>query len=237
MRSHHVLLAVVAAAAAIAGCSDSMIAADPDPDPAPAPEEAGRRWITIGADAIETVQAALARGATGAGIAPIEIGGGAALVEVDARDLRLLSAAMHEHHHRCGGFVLHEGLEEGREALRATARATQPTVAEQQGFAPSYALDSAAAVNALLPALSETGIHSLIQQLSANPTRYHNSTAGIAVSTWLRDKWAGYASGRSDVQVTLFTHTGTPQKSVIATIPGTTRASEVNVNMVFMCTP
>jgi leucyl aminopeptidase len=49
------------------------------------------------------------------------------------------------------------------------------------------------------------------------------------VSTWLRDKWASYAAGRTDVGVSLFTHAAYPQKSVIAEIRGTTKASEVVV--------
>ncbi|HSK05507.1 MAG TPA: M20/M25/M40 family metallo-hydrolase, partial [Kofleriaceae bacterium] len=223
MRSQHALLT---AAIAMAGCTaeDPMAEADLADEPA----EVGRRWITIGADALDTVQAALANGATGAGVRPVEIGGGAALLEVDARDLRLLSEAMHEHHRRCGGFVMHDGIEEGRASLVASARSAV-TAAAPAAFAPSYTLDSAATVNALMPALTEAGILSMIQQLSANPTRFHNSASGIAVSSWLRDRWAGYAVGRSDVQVTLFAHTETPQPSVIATIPGTTRASEVIV--------
>jgi bacterial leucyl aminopeptidase len=229
MRFQHALLASTAAAA-IAGCSttDSLIEAEAEAEVAVAsgPEETGRRWITIGADAIETAQEALARGATGRGAAPIEVGGGAALIEVDARDLRLISEAMHEHHHRCGGFVLHDSLEDGRASLRASARSAAALTA---GFAPSYVLDSAATIQKLLPGLGEAGILSMIQQLSANQTRYYTSATGIAVSTWLRDKWAGYAAGRPDVQVSLFTHAAFPQKSVIATIPGTTKASEVVV--------
>jgi leucyl aminopeptidase len=216
-------VAAAAAAIAMAGCSaeDPMEAAV-----AEQPVETGRRWVTIGADAIETAQAALARGATGAGVQPIEVGGGAALIEVDARDLGLLSEAMHESHNRCGGFMLHDGIEAGRASLRASARSAALATAQ---LAPSYTLDNAATVNALLPALGEPGIRSMIQQLSANSTRYYTSTTGIAVSTWLRDRWASFAAGRADVQVELFTHPAFPQKSVIATIPGTTKASEVVV--------
>ncbi len=190
------------------------------------PAEVGRRWVTIGADAIETAQSALAAGATGAGVQPIEIGGGAALIEIDARDLKALSEAMHDHHRRCGGFMMHDGVEQGRASLRAAARSG---VAPTPQFAPSYTLDSAATVNALLPALSEPNIRSHIQQLSSNPTRFYTSASGIAVPTQLRDRWAGYAPGRAGFQVELFTHPNFQQKSVIATIPGTTRANEVIV--------
>src|SRR5690606_21496833 len=119
------------------------------------------------------------------------------------------------------GFVVHDALEDGRASLRASARAAAATAAATAQLAPSYTLDSAAVVSALLPELSQASILSLIQELSAFPTRYYTSQTGIAASTWLRDKWAGYASasGRADVEVTLFAHAAFPQQSVIATIP------------------
>ena len=52
-------------------------------------------------------------------------------------------------------------------------------------------------------------------------------TSGAAASTWLRDGGAASRPAR-DVTVELFDQ-GYPQKSVILTIPGTTRANEVIV--------
>jgi leucyl aminopeptidase len=218
--------ATAAALALAAGCSTSPEAAPlPPADEIDAAEETGPRWISIDADALDTVREVLARGVTGAAL-PREIVDGVALLEVDARDLRALSSAMHEAHGRCGGFMLHDGLAEGRDALRAGVR--QALAAP---FAPSYVLDHGAAVQKVLPALDAASLLATIQQLSSLPTRYYTSSTGIAVASTLRDKWAGYASagGRSDVQVSLFTHAGFPQPSVIATIPGTTKASEVVV--------
>jgi bacterial leucyl aminopeptidase len=212
---------LLTAAAVLAGCWGA--------DPATTDEltdesaETGRRWIAIGADAIETAQDALARGATGA-VQPITIGD-AALIEIDARDLRLLSVAMHENHHRCGGFMLYDRFEDAESSLLTVQSALAPT----PHFAPSYALDSAALVNAVLPEVKEPNILMLIQQLSANTTRYYTSTTGLAVPAWLRDKWALYAMNRPDVTVELFVHTQFQQNSVIATIPGSTKASEVIV--------
>jgi leucyl aminopeptidase len=229
MRAHRVWIGAVAAIAA-AGCSGAPPGGEAlDEATAEIEAETGRLWITIGADAIDTARAALARGATGAGVAPAALGGGAALLEVDARDLKLLSEAMHEGHRRCGGFMVHDGPDgraSGMAALRASAR---PTAAGPVALAPSYALDDGPLVAALLPELREANIVSMIQQLSANPTRYYTSTSGIAVSGWLRDKWASYAAGRPEIKVELFTHPQFSQQSVIATIPGTTKANEVVV--------
>ena len=226
------LVTTVAVAIAAAACSippDDLPPADepagePAAQPAAQPVETGPRWITIDADAVDTAREVLSRGVTAGPIEPREVVDGVALLEVDARDLRALSEAMHEQHGRCGGFVLHDALEDGRAALRAKAR-----LALAAPFAPSYTLDHAAAVNALLPALEEPSLRGTIQQLSGFQTRFYTSTTGIAVSSWLRDRWAGYAGTRTDVQFALFTHPGFAQQSVIATIPGTERPDEVIV--------
>jgi leucyl aminopeptidase len=58
-------------------------------------------------------------------------------------------------------------------------------------------------------------------------TRYYQSKTGAAASEWLRDRWRSFTT-RRDVTVELVDH-GYAQKSVILTIPGTTRAAEVVV--------
>ena len=57
--------------------------------------------------------------------------------------------------------------------------------------------------------------------------RYYQSASGAAASTWLRDKWRSFST-RTDISFELFDQ-GYAQKSVILTIPGTTRANEVVV--------
>ncbi|MEO6771526.1 MAG: M20/M25/M40 family metallo-hydrolase, partial [Kofleriaceae bacterium] len=57
--------------------------------------------------------------------------------------------------------------------------------------------------------------------------RYYKSAAGAEASTWLAERWRSFAT-RPGVTVQLVDH-GYPQKSVVLTIPGTTRADEVIV--------
>jgi leucyl aminopeptidase len=57
--------------------------------------------------------------------------------------------------------------------------------------------------------------------------RYYRSESGAAASVRLRDKWRSFTT-RSDVTVELFDQ-GYEQKSVILTIPGTTRKNEIVV--------
>jgi bacterial leucyl aminopeptidase len=82
-------------------------------------------------------------------------------------------------------------------------------------------------VRAVLPTVEASRIHDTIRALSAMKNRYYRSESGAAASAWLRDRWRSLTT-RTDVTVELFDQ-GYPQKSVIMTIPGTTRASEVVV--------
>ncbi|HEY5920601.1 MAG TPA: M20/M25/M40 family metallo-hydrolase [Kofleriaceae bacterium] len=175
------------------------------------------RWISIGADALDNARAL-------ASIESFEIAGDLALVHIAEHDLASLSRVMHEQHHRCGGFIVHDTHEDARRALAAAPRD------RTAHFAVPYTIDNAAVVNRLLPALTESSLLSMIRELSERfPSRYHSSAGGLAVPAWLRDQWAGYAMGRPDVTVELFAHEGFQQRSVIATITGTTKPDEVIV--------
>lgn len=211
------------AALTMTACSTAAPDADPIPDPNP-PGQTGPRYITLDRDALETAQEALAARDPNAKLDTIETRDGIALVRFEAQDFAVLSSLMHENHNRCGGFAAHDSLDEAMAALRAK---------DQERIAPlvAYTLDNAATVNAVLPQLSQANILSTIQQLSGGAgftTRYYTSTGGGQSSTWLKNLWTGYAVNRPDVTVELF-ETGWTQKSVIATIPGSTLANEVVV--------
>jgi len=184
----------------------------------------GPQYITIDRDALATAQEALAQRDPNAKLDMIDTWNDVALVRFDAQDFKPLSRLMHENHNRCGGFVVHSSLDEAMTALRAR---------DQEGIAPliSYTIDNAATVNTLLSQLSVSTILTDIQQLSGAAgfnTRYYTSTGGAQSSTWVQNLWQGYAANRPDVTIQLWDH-GWSQKSVIATIPGSTLASEVIV--------
>jgi leucyl aminopeptidase len=171
------------------------------------PEETGPRVISIDKDALATVgQHEL-----------LALEGDVAVIEVDAKELPALSERMHETHHRCGGYVLHDSLADATTFLRA---ATPPKQID-------YTIDHPDAVRAVLPALDKTKILATIGEMQAMKNRYYQSESGAAASLWLQNRWRSFTT-RSDVTVELFDH-GYPQKSVIMTIPGTTKASEVVV--------
>jgi leucyl aminopeptidase len=165
--------------------------------------------ITVGDDAIDTVRAL--------GGHVIERDGGLAIADLREDQLDGLGRLMHAEFHRCGGFMLHDTLDDARLALHPAAMRTPV----------EYTLDHADEVKAILPQLGRERILATIRELSAMPNRYYRSDEGAAASRWLRDRWRSF-SPRTDVTVELVDH-GYPQKSVIMTIPGTTRADEVVV--------
>lgn len=202
---------------AVALVATSLLACTPAPDARPA--ETGTRYITLGVDAVPTASALAARlGDVAPVIATVHTpDGDAAILAVDAADLEALSEAMHAAHDRCGGFMLHDSLADARAALAPPAAIA----------APDYTLDRGDTVRALLPQLSAAAIHRTIGELSGMKNRYYRSESGAAASAWLRDRWRSFTD-RADVTVELFDQ-GYPQKSVILTIPGSSRAEEVVV--------
>ncbi|TMQ05497.1 MAG: M20/M25/M40 family metallo-hydrolase, partial [Deltaproteobacteria bacterium] len=157
----------------------------------------------------------------------IEAGDGVALLFLPDRGLRTLAEQIHARFDRCGGFMVHDSLEEASDAYEAAAEAASGARAADARPGPGYTIDHGASVRAVLPALDRARIRDTIRELSAMPNRYYRSSSGAAASIWLRDRWRSFTN-RADVTVELF-ETGYPQKSVILTIPGRARASEVVV--------
>ena len=170
-------------------------------------------FVTIGADAVPTAVATAER--DHAALNVVSSDGDVAVLEVDDNELANLSAQMHTQFHRCGGFMTHDSLVD---AL-APAQPPAPRV--------EYSLDHAAAVTSVLSTLDAERLAGTIRELSAMPNRYYKSAAGAEASNWLAERWRSFAT-RPGVTVQLVDH-GFPQKSVVLTIPGTTRADEVIV--------
>jgi bacterial leucyl aminopeptidase len=168
------------------------------------------RYVTIGADALPEVNTADADARL------VSSDGRIAVVEVHDEDLEELSELMHEHHDRCGGYMVHDTLED---ALAADLPRRGPV---------DYTIDREALVRSALPLIEEEKIRDTIKQLSSMQNRYYQSTHGAEASLWLQDRWKKLAAGRPDVTVELFDQ-GYAQKSVIMTIPGTTKPHEIVV--------
>lgn len=173
--------------------------------------EPSTRVISIDADALPTVTTLAEHGS------PIHLqmaNDERVVLEIADDQLLALSEEMHQRHDRCGGFMVHESLDE---ALAPAAPLREIT----------YTIDRPEVVAAVLPTLDDKRILTTIRELSAMKNRYYRSESGAAASAWLAQKWRGFTT-RSDVTIELFDQ-GYPQKSVIMTIPGTKHPSEVIV--------
>lgn len=174
------------------------------------------RYVSLGGDALDAAHAAW----PGDALDVIAYHDGIAVVAMDERDLGALAERIHERSQHCGGFMVHESLADAYDAIAAQDReAVRPGL--------DYTLDRAAVVRAVLPAVDAARIHETIRELSAMQNRYYQSETGAAASRWLRDRWRSLTD-RTDVTIELVDH-GYAQKSLVLTIPGSTRASEVVV--------
>ncbi len=150
------------------------------------------------------------------------------LVQVDEDDLLHLSAAVHSELRRCGGFMFHPSQAEGLATLQRQSGAAK-LAAVAAITRPSYVIDQQAVVTPMLNQMQASNIGQTIIDLSGNVNRYYQTSAGVAASDWLKQRWTSLAAGRSDITVEQFTHASWKQKSVIATIKGTDNAAEVVV--------
>ena len=192
----------------------------------------GKSWITVGEQAYAKLrqvapqaiakESKLLRANDASAKAPVTER--VHLVQVDEEQMLKLGDAIHKELKRCGGFMFHASEAEGRRSLEKQAAPPAAKLA-----APSYVIDNQATVPGVLSQMQAGNITTTINDLTSFLNRYYTSTGGTDASNWLRTKWAGMATGRSDISVAQFTHSGYNQKSVILTMTGTTNPGEVIV--------
>jgi leucyl aminopeptidase len=201
------------------GCATTP---DEPPVEPPHPSEVGHKFITIGTDALPTIQRVLEEEAPGEPLIILEKGDDVSLLSVDAKHFKVLSERMHEEHNRCGGFARHDTPEQGEYAMRSHDH--ERTVSELV----DYVINNQATVNPVIAELQKPKILSSIQTLANFHNRYYNSTHGASSSNWIKQEWTTIASARPDITIEHIDH-GFAQKSVILTIPGTSIPEEVVV--------
>jgi leucyl aminopeptidase len=190
---------------------------------AQAPQQDKLVWITIGTDALPKVREALR--AQGVELpAPAREKAGVAALRLRESQRDKLSGVMHEKLNRCAGFIGHDS--EAEALAEVDSAGVQP---QSIGTLSTYNINNGPSVNAMLSGVQELNIRNTINSLSTNwTTRRYNVQSGADAATWLKNQWTTLANGRTDVSVSLFTHSWL-QPSVIATIQGTTLPNEVVV--------
>ncbi len=169
-------------------------------------------YITIGTDAVHSQEHSF-----GPGLLEVERYNGVSIVEIDEESLPWLSEHMHENFNRCGGYVLHESLNEAQEALNEIDGLH---VLAKRSKLLDYSINSQDLVKPLINQISGERIFSDIIKLSSYKTRHYRSPEGVEAAKWIKSNWERIAASRSDIHVELYNHPKWEQPSVIATIEG-----------------
>ncbi len=143
------------------------------------------------------------------------------VLQVKASQLNKLSKIMHQDFHRCAGFIAHSDIESAKSAAQYSTQATTMAV--------EYSIDNPEVVAEMLSQLQQSNLTSTVTNMSNFNNRYYTAQSGVEASNWLKGEWELISNSRDDISVELYQHTGWAQPSVIATIEGSSLASEVVV--------
>src|SRR5262245_17325965 len=180
-------------------------------------------WVIVGGDVASEV-AAFLEPTPGTGSRIVSSRNDRAILSVREAELDTVAGFFHERYARCGAFTTHSSLAEAEAAISQDERITS-----QVAESPALVVAAPEVVQQLIPLVSPTQIVSTINGLVAFGTRHYRSTGGVQAATWLRDRWATMARGRTGATATLFQHPDWPQPSVLLTIPGDQAPNEVVV--------
>ena len=139
-----------------------------------------------------------------------------AVILIDSSNIEKLSHHMHEEFHRCGGYIVHDDL---NEAL-SYANDEESKYWGTKGLFTDYSIDQNDIVNGMIPFVTESYISGVIRHLSSYHNRYYNALYGVQSSTWIKDHWAKIIENRSDANVELYEHSRWMQPSVVLTFQG-----------------
>jgi leucyl aminopeptidase len=122
-----------------------------------------------------------------------------------------LSQKSHEAGH-CGGYMDITDHPQKRGRLQLPIMKSITRNLDDGVLFPEY-------VEPMMAELSATNLHETVQHLSSYHNRYYRSETGVEAAHWIKSAFETYATGRSDVTVTLVSH-GFDQPSVVARIQG-----------------
>lgn len=176
-------------------------------------------YITIGSDAVAGSQKSLSS------LKSIDSNGEISILKIKESEIELLSHHMHEEHHRCGGFIVHDSEEEAMDVLYADE--LRKSAKSSTDF--NYTITKEQTVRAMLGQVNEFKIRDMILNLSNFQNRYYKAQTGVDSQSYVKKTWENITAHRSDVSVKLYQHSSWPQPSVIATIEGSTLKDEIVV--------
>ena len=174
-------------------------------------------YITIGADAVNVSTKSISSINKS-----VNTNGEISVLKVNEKDIENLSKLMHDKFNRCGGFIVHDSLEEANAVL---ADAASRKMAKKSQF--NYTMTKGETVRSMVTKVNEFSIRDMILKLSAFQNRYYKSQTGVDSQAYVKKTWEALAGSRTDVKVEYFKHSAFPQPSVIMTVEGTTKKDEI----------
>ncbi len=140
--------------------------------------------------------------------------------------LNNISQIMHQDFFRCGGYIIHDSKKEAYEALTAVKNKIW-----QKAYVPQriLKLTKQDSVIPMISTMEEIRITETIIKMSSFHNRYHTSSYGTDSQNWVLNKWKSITNSRNDISVKEFTHSKTPQHSIIATVLGSKFPNEIIV--------
>lgn len=152
--------------------------------------------------------------------APIMVDSSAALFKVSPAMLPVVSEYMHDKFKRCAGFFAYRTKAKAMAALAMHAASASGS---------NYTLDQQPVVTPLMPLVKEANLRSTISAMAAFNNRYYESDTGVQAAKWLQGRWQEIAAKIPGATVSLYSHDGWKQPSVILTIPGSENPDEIVV--------
>lgn len=149
----------------------------------------------------------------------IDVKDGIAAVEIDEEALPWLTLLMHKDFKRCGGYVLHDSLDEALDTLDSQSEKEMAQFTRFLG----YEINQADLVKDAISQVTAANIYQVITKLSSFQNRYYKGEHGVQSAQYIFDTWAKIVQGRSDAKVEFYKHTQWDQPSVVVTIQGASK--------------
>jgi len=153
----------------------------------------------------------------GARVKEIQTDGGISVIQIDEEALPWLSMHMHREFNRCGGFMVHDSVEEARDLL--ASQHSEQKLAKFNTFT-DYSINQETLIQPMLTEIKAINIQETITKLSSFKNRYYKGEFGKQSATWIKDTWTSLVKDRSDAKVEFFPHSQWDQPSVILTLKG-----------------
>jgi hypothetical protein len=136
-------------------------------------------WITIDESEFEHVAAAGLK----QGFEIVERRGGLAIVKLDENQIFELTGKMHEHFHKCAGFIRHDSYDDASRSI------DKSFAADLNAVFVDYTINNDANVNPMLAEAQEPFIRQTIIDLSSLHTRRHDQQGGLDGANMILNKW------------------------------------------------